>query len=92
MDRIEIKNWLFKVIFKGEQNKRPHWQLETDNFIKLGYIDSISIIRLMLEIEQQFNIMLTSEDISSNEFKTVNGLSKMIEREIGEKTYHKIMR
>jgi len=53
------------------------------DFVKAGLIDSLSLLRFVLELEEEFNIELTNEDIVRPEFKTFGGLCSIIERKLG---------
>jgi D-alanine--poly(phosphoribitol) ligase subunit 2 len=55
---------------------------DTDDFIKAGIVDSIGIIKFVLEIESQFNIEITESDIESDDFRSVQGLVAIIERKL----------
>jgi len=79
----EIKKFVINYIEK--KGKLPkNTDFETFNYIETGYVDSIGIIKFIVEIEQKFNIQISEEDIMSEKFKTVNGLSDIIKRNIIE--------
>lgn len=48
------------------------------NFIDSGFIDSLSIMKFIITVEQEFNIQFTDEDLLSGNFKTISGLAKII--------------
>jgi acyl carrier protein len=58
--------------------------IDTFNYVDSGYVDSIAIMRFILEIEVEFNIDISSEEIESAEFRTVGGLTKIIYSRITE--------
>jgi acyl carrier protein len=79
----EIKNFIIKHIEK--KSKLPkNTDFTTFNYIETGYIDSIGIIKFIVEIEQKFNVQISEDDIMSEKFKTVNGLADIIKRNINE--------
>ncbi len=50
------------------------------NYIDSGYVDSIGIIKFVLEIEAKFGIEISESDIESPEFRTVGGLVSIIQK------------
>ena len=50
------------------------------DYVKAGLIDSLSLLRFVLELEEEFHIELTNEEIASPEFRTFGGLCSLIER------------
>jgi acyl carrier protein len=50
----------------------------TDNYYEKGLIDSFGIVELISEIEDSLEIYLDDEDLRSSEFRTIEGLSKII--------------
>jgi len=73
----EIKNFIIKYIEK--KGKLPkNTDFATFNYIETGYIDSIGIIKFIVEIEQKFNIQISEDDIMSEKFKTIKGLINII--------------
>ena len=56
--------------------------IDTYNYIDSGHIDSIAIIKFILNVEQEFNIDISPEEIESVEFRTIGGLVKIIKSRI----------
>jgi len=54
--------------------------LEEFDYLESGHLDSIGIIRFVIDLERQFDIALGEADIESTEFRTVGGLISLIER------------
>lgn len=52
------------------------------NYIDSGYVDSIGIIKFVVEIEAKYEIEITEADIESNEFRTIGGLISIINKKI----------
>ena len=73
---------LFILELLKKKSNLPKDFNEKNDFIKAGIIDSIGIIKFILEIEYKFNIEITDFDIESNDFRTVQGLVKIIEIKI----------
>lgn len=75
----EVKNFIIKYISK--KGKLPQdVNLDEFNYIDTGYVDSMGILKFVVELEQEFDIEISDDDIMLPEFKTIGGLVKMIER------------
>lgn len=59
--------------------------IETFNYIDSGYVDSIEIIKFVVDIEAAFNVEISEADLESPEFRTVGGLISMIGGKIAAK-------
>ena len=77
----EIKKFIVNYLEKkGKISKNI--DIDNLNFLETGYIDSIGIIKFIVEIEEKFNIQISEEDIISEQFKTVKGLVLLIENKL----------
>jgi acyl carrier protein len=47
-------------------------------FMESGHIDSLGVMRFILQIEDKFGIEISDEDMVSQQFQTVGGLSELI--------------
>ena len=47
-------------------------------YLDMGHIDSMELIRFIFDLEDFFKIKLTENDTSSDEFRYVDGLIKII--------------
>ena len=75
----EIKKFIVNYLEKkGKISK----DIDIDNlkYIETGYIDSIGIVKFIIELEEKFDIQILEEDILSEEFKTVKGLVNIINK------------
>lgn len=52
---------------------------DDSDFLAAGVIDSMAIIKFILELESTFDITLNDEDIESDQFRSVRGLTGLIE-------------
>lgn len=52
---------------------------EAINYIESGYIDSIGLIKFVVELEDEFGIEFTDEELESPDFRTTGGLIKLAE-------------
>jgi acyl carrier protein len=49
------------------------------DYVRAGVVDSLGLLGWVLDLEDVFNVELTDEDVASAEFRTVEGLTKIIE-------------
>lgn len=52
------------------------------DYMAAGYVDSMGIIKFVLEIEAQFDITIEDVDLESPEFRTIGGLVRLIGNKI----------
>jgi len=52
------------------------------NLFNAGYIDSFSMISLCCSLEKEFKIKISDIDINVDNFKNINKLSTLIEKQI----------
>ncbi|PKB19951.1 acyl carrier protein [Janthinobacterium sp. 64] len=52
---------------------------DDDDFLAAGIIDSMAIIKFILELEARFDITLDDDDIESQQFRSVRGLLALID-------------
>lgn len=59
--------------------------LATDdfNFLVTGYIDSLALFDFVVHLEKEFKIEFSDKEISSPEFTTIGGLTRMIREKSG---------
>ena len=67
--KITLKKW-FK--FKKKKIK------ENDDYFEKNIIDSLEVIHFIEYIENKFKIKLSSEDYQKRNFRTINGIAKII--------------
>lgn len=51
-------------------------------YLDEGHVDSFNIMSLILEIEDRFGISFSAEDTQSDEFRTIGGIIKLIQRKL----------
>jgi D-alanine--poly(phosphoribitol) ligase subunit 2 len=54
------------------------------DFVTAGIVDSIGIIKFVLQLESRFEIEILDSDIESPAFRTVRGLVEMIGRKAAD--------
>jgi acyl carrier protein len=81
----EIRKFVVKAIEK--KSKLPdNCDLDSFNFIDTGYIDSIGVIKFVIDIEAEFDIEIDESDIESSEFRIIGGLISIIQKKISGNT------
>ncbi len=72
----------FVVELLEKKSSLPKDFNDTSDFIQTGIVDSMGIIKFILELESRFDIEITETDIESDEFRTVQGIVAMISRKV----------
>ena len=49
------------------------------DYIDAGYVDSMGMIKFVMAIESEFDIVIEDEDLSSSDFRTIDGIIGLIE-------------
>lgn len=75
-----IRSFLLGLLEK--KSRLPRDFDDASDFIEAGIIDSIGIIKFIVEIEFRFDIEIADADIESDEFRSVQGLVTMISRKV----------
>ena len=76
-----IQKKIIKFIFKKNLD---YQKVKRTRFLDEGLIDSLSIIKLIIFIETNFKIKLSSKDTESDNFRHIDGLVKLIAKKINE--------
>lgn len=58
--------------------------IETFDYIASRHIDSMSIMMFVIDVEARFDVEFGDEEIASDRFRTIAGLTRMIEEKINE--------
>ena len=75
----DIQDWLIKWFSKRRPQKgETDINIDTD-FYRRGLIDSFGVIELIGSIETHFSIMFTDDDFHLASFRTIRGLSDIID-------------
>ena len=76
-----VRKFILQLV-QQKANLPKNTDLEQLNYIKTGYVDSIGLIKFILEIESKYDIRFFDEEIVSSEFQTIAGLERIIARKI----------
>lgn len=77
----DIKAFILKTLEKKLPISKQQ-AMDSYNYMESGHVDSIGVMKFVIEIEQAFNIEITAEDMVSSEFKTIGGLVNLIEQKV----------
>lgn len=87
MEPSEKKIYTFIVDYISSIAPIPYQDKESIlqyRYLEVGHIDSFGIINFILAIEDEFNISLIPEDTESDEFRSIEGLIKIIINKFGK--------
>lgn len=56
--------------------------ISTLDYMESGYVDSLGIIQFVVELEEEFGIEFTEEELSSPSFRIVGELIQLIEGKV----------
>lgn len=80
MDRDDLKERVLALLGYSEEV----WGVDRESveevaFMEQGWVDSIQIVGVLIDIEDQLGVVLTTEDTERDEIRTVGGLLGIIE-------------
>lgn len=76
-----IKHFIIEELEK-KQTLPPNININEYRFLDEGHIDSLASMAFILRIEDEFNVELSQADMISEEFRTVGGLSSIINEKL----------
>jgi methoxymalonate biosynthesis acyl carrier protein len=71
--QVKIKEFLSRFFLNHDL------QLDEDIFA-LGFVNSMFAMQLVLFIEQAFEITIDNEDLELDNFRTINSITRLVER------------
>ena len=74
----KIKDFIVDFFLSREkfQGKNAN-EMSSINFTESNLLDSIEFITLISEVEENFNILFTEEDLQSELFSSINGITDL---------------
>ncbi len=72
-----VKKYVLQLIEKKVRLPKDT-DLDSFNYIDSGYVDSLGIIKFIVDIESHYDIEITEQEIESPEFRTVGGVVEII--------------
>lgn len=82
---MDVKGYILAYISK-KQKLIEDANLDSFDYIKSGYVDSMGIFMFTVEMEEEFGIAFTDDEIASDEFRTIGGLTSIIEKKLCNST------
>lgn len=53
---------------------------DSDDFFSMGLVNSLFAMQLVLFVEQEFGIMVESDDLDLSNFRTINAIAELVQR------------
>ncbi len=75
--RDEVLEYIVTLLEKKKPIDRDI-VVEELRYIEKGYVDSLGLMKFIVQIEDRFGIEILEDDMVSEEFSTVGGLVKII--------------
>ncbi|MHC1748159.1 MAG: acyl carrier protein [Cellulosilyticaceae bacterium] len=76
---MDIKQWIIAWMLENvgmeEQELKEHTQ---DNYFDMGWLDSYTFVGFITDLEKQLNKKFTNGELTKKEFRTIDGLIKII--------------
>lgn len=80
--KTEIEEFVLKYLSK--KGKLPKdINIDEFNYIDTGYVDSMGLLKFVVELEQEFDIEISDDDMMLPEFKKIGGLVALIQAKRG---------
>ena len=77
LSKQTVRDFLLSFI---QRNHILPKEVDSVDLLAEGYIDSMAIIRLVIELESVFDVRIDEEDIASGAFKTIEGIVTLVEQ------------
>ncbi|SHJ63128.1 Acyl carrier protein [Clostridium cavendishii DSM 21758] len=61
---------------------RKHEIDDDEDIFSLGFVNSLFAMQLVMFVEKEFGILISNEDLDTENFKTVNKITSLIESKI----------
>ena len=73
----------FIIAYVEHKGKMPeNIDLDAFDFVKSGYIDSIAMFKFVVELEEEFDIEISDEEMMMPQLATIGGLTSFISEKI----------
>ena len=78
---MEVEEYILDTL-QREYSFKEGVDLDALDYVAEGYMDSLGLVQFIVELESEFNISFSDEELSSSDFKIVGKLIKMVERKM----------
>ncbi len=82
----DIREFIISLIEKKAKLPK-NGNLEALNYVESGYVDSMGLIKFIVDIERKFDISIFDNDIEDIKFQTIGGLMNIIYHKVKNKDY-----
>ena len=65
---------------KGNLSEKSESEIINSNYLEIGLIDSMELVEMIVLFEDKFKIKFSTSDLQSDEFITIGGLIKLVNR------------
>lgn len=72
------------MMLQREYSFKEGADVDDIDYIEEGYMDSIGLVQFIIDLEAEYDIQFTDEELSSKEFRTVGKLIEMVEKKAEE--------
>ena len=80
----EIKAFVLEAVQK-KYPLDPRTDIDSFNYVANGFVDSLGLVQFVIEIEDEFGIEFSDEDLENPDFKIIGKLTEMIEKKVAER-------
>lgn len=63
---------------KGEFPEKSENDIANCNYLEMGLIDSMELVEMIVLFEDKFKIKFSTENLQTDEFRTIGGLIKLV--------------
>ncbi len=85
MDSIQISAQIIKTLTQIIPSyNEAFWHSETELFGAIAEFDSMVIVTLIAELEEQFDVVFDDEDITGDNFETVASLTQLMNEKLAD--------
>lgn len=77
----DIKSFVLKQLEKKQTLPRDA-DVDSYAYLDSGHVDSMGVMKFVVQLEDAFNIEITPEDMVSERFRTVGGLVALLSEKL----------
>jgi len=82
---MDVKNKVINILKEiSQKSDKNGEELFTIYYLDRGLIDSFQIVEMITKLEAIFDITFSSEELESENFRTLKGVTKLIKEKIQE--------
>ncbi|MBU5253542.1 acyl carrier protein [Lysinibacillus capsici] len=75
---MDIREYVLTSLQEKHEIEK-HENLDELNYVEEGYVDSFGLVQFVFDLEEQFNITFSDEEMMSKDFQIVGKLIQLIE-------------